>query len=66
MKKMEGYVTPTLRNWSVAKSNDWIENRKKKEKLNEIQSFRTIPSPKVPKVIYCGFSNSGITELKLK
>ena len=44
-KKVEGYIIPTLRNWSIANSRNWILG------VHEIHNFRINPSPKVPKVI---------------
>ena len=42
-KKLEGYITPTLRNWSVANSRNWILG------VHKIHNFRINPSPKVKK-----------------
>ena len=42
-KKLEGYITPTLRNWSVANSRNWILG------VHKIHNFRVNPSPKVKK-----------------
>ena len=45
-KKLEGYITPTLRNWSVANLRNSIFG------VHEIHNFCIDSSPKVAKVKY--------------
>ena len=49
-KKLEGFITLTLWNWSVGNLRNWILW------AHEIHNFCINLSPKVPKVIWRGFS----------
>ena len=44
-KKLEGYISPTLRNWLVMNLRNLILG------IDRMHNFRINPSPKVPKVI---------------